>query len=139
MRMKTDLKIRFEFENKVSMDSFSRKKKVNLSMVHQRFVYLFWILTCKLKILIYVLRITSNTQISAVGLGSVLSCNVLVISYLFAQIEDKQHYQMVTGVVTAISLLGKFVGNLSAQVIVDVSGGDSAALPYCSAFSNYSR
>jgi len=43
---------------------------------------------------------------------------------------------MATGIVSAGVQLGKFVGDLSAQIIVSATGGIFTLLPYCNMFSN---
>lgn len=71
-----------------------------------------------------------------VGLGVMYSSSALAPSYLYAQIADPKHFQMATGIVWCALQLGKFVGDIVAQLIVNGTGGIYTILPYCNVFSN---
>lgn len=72
---------------------------------------------------------------SAFGIGAIFTGDMLGLCYLYAKIDVDQ-YQMATGIVTAAIQLGKVVGDFSAQIIVNATGGIYTILPYCNVFSN---
>lgn len=61
---------------------------------------------------------------------------MIAFCYLYAKIEDVEKFQMATGIVSAAIQLGKVVGDFSAQIIVNMTGGIYTILPYCNVFSN---
>lgn len=74
-----------------------------------------------------------------ISLGGMFNCNVLALSYLYAQIEDRTHFKWATSVVTIGIQFGRSTGDALAQIIVNLSGQVYTILPYCNAFSNYQR
>lgn len=64
------------------------------------------------------------------------SASILTYSYLYAQIEDVDKFQMATGIVTAAMQLGKFVGDLTAQLVIAATGGSYVLLSYITVCGN---
>jgi len=73
--------------------------------------------------------------VSTFGIGAIYSGDMMGLCYLYAKI-DVEKYQMATGIVTAAIQLGKVVGDFSAQITVNATGGIYTILPYFNVFSN---
>lgn len=70
------------------------------------------------------------------GIAATTNAYVLVFSYFYAQISDRQHYQKVTSIVSVSLELGIVFGSILSQIIVSKTGGIYTILPYCNAFGN---
>ncbi|CAH1720416.1 unnamed protein product [Aphis gossypii] len=76
----------------------------------------------------------TQLRVSAFGIGAIYSGDMMGLCYLYAKI-DVEKYQMATGIVTAAIQLGKVVGDVSAQITVNATGGIYTILPYFNVFS----
>lgn len=76
----------------------------------------------------------TQLRVSAFGIGVIYTGDMIALCYLYAKIDVEQ-YQMATGIVTAAIQLGKVVGDFSAQIIVNATGGIYTILPYCNVLS----
>lgn len=69
--------------------------------------------------------------------GFFFSAEVALFGYLYAMIEEKEHYQKVTGYARAATLTGKFVSSCIAQILAMVFGSPPFnILVYLSIFGN---
>lgn len=80
----------------------------------------------------------SCSQVSNVGARASLCLKSSTMSYMYAKIEVRRHYQTATGYRERRSVVRyTLVGDVWGQIVVVTSGGNYAALPYCKAFGNY--
>lgn len=69
--------------------------------------------------------------------GFFFSAEVALFGYLYAMIEEKEHYQRVTGYARAATLTGKFVSSCIAQLLAMAFGSPPFnTLVYLSIFGN---
>lgn len=69
--------------------------------------------------------------------GFFFSAEVALFGYLYAMIEEKEHYQRITGYARAATLTGKFVSSCIAQLLAMAFGSPPFnTLVYLSIFGN---
>ncbi|XP_025193678.1 thiamine transporter 2-like, partial [Melanaphis sacchari] len=87
----------------------------------------YFLMTCKPSV--------TQLRVSAFGVGSIHSADRIAFCYLFAKIKNVEQYQIAISIVTTAKQLGIVLGDISAQIIVNVTGGVYTILPYCNIFS----
>lgn len=79
-----------------------------------------------------------NLQFGQAFYGFFFSAEVALFGYLYAMVEEKQHYQKITGHARAATLSGKFFSSCVSQILAMIFGTPPFnTLVYMSIFGKY--